>query len=454
MERRHLASLVTLTTVLALNACGGGAGPQTLLREGEIALGAIEATVSATGSITPATVADLNFEQPGVVDAILADPGEAVLAGEPLAMLDTEGLEIAVQQAELAVQMQELMLEQITTPPTEAQTAQAEAATTAAWANYNRVAEGADPEQVRIAQLQYEQSWQNYIEADAGWQATPRDFYPGDVLIQFEAQVDQAAMAAEIARLQLEQLRGGPDDYALQAAWAQVAQAQAQFDGLLADPTEEEIQQAEIGIEQAQIDLERAQADLEGAILRAPFDGIVAEINLHVGELSPSSTPAVVFITNNQFHIDVEVDEIDIILIESEQPVNIMLDALPDMVLTGTVTDVAPVASASTGVVTYTVRVGLDPTGASLRSGMTATADIVVERVEDVLVVPNWAIRYDRESGQAFASILTARGNLEEVPVELGLRGETHSHVLDGLEEGERVAVSLERESFGPFGGE
>jgi HlyD family secretion protein len=454
MNRSNLTLLIGLTMVLMLSACRGGVGSPTLLREGEVELGTIEATVSATGVITPASVINLNFEQPGAVGTILVEPGQAVLAGTILATLDADRLEIAVQQAELVVQMQELMLEQIVTPPSEAQIAQAEAAVAAAWSSYNRVAEGADPEQVRIAQLEYEQAWQGYIEADAGWQATPREFFAGDVLLQLESQVDQAAMAAEIARLQLELVRSGPDTYALQAAWAQVAQAQAQLEGLLADPTQEEIMQSEVAVEQAQIGLEQALEDLNGATLRAPFDGIVAEINLHVGELPPTTTSAIVFIENNQFHIDVEVDEIDIVLIVPGQPVNITLDALPDAALRGEVTDIAPAASVSTGVVTYTVRIELEPTDMALRSGMTATADIVVERTEDVLIVPNWAIRYDRESGQAFASVLTESGALEEVPVELGLRGETHSQVLDGLSEGDRVAVGLERESFGPFGEE
>jgi HlyD family secretion protein len=454
MNRLRLVPFVGLAAIITLTACRGGAGSQTLLREGEVTRGTIEETVSATGEIAPRNIVNLSFAQAGEVSAILVAAGEAVSEGEALATLDTERLQIAVQQAESAVQMQELLLERLTAPPSDAQIAQAQAGVSTAWANYNRVAEGADPEQVQIAQLEYEQAWQTYLDTDAEWRATPRQFYPGDVLLQFEAGVHQAATAAEIARLQLEQARADPDTYALQAAWAQVAQAQAQLDGLLAGPTEDEVRQAEIGVEQAQIGLERAQEDLEGATLRAPSDGVVAEVNLHIGELPPPTTPAIVFIDNGLFHINVEVDEIDVVLVALEQPVRIMLDALPNTVLTGTVTDIAPAASASAGVVTYTVQIELDPTDAPLRSGLTATADIVVERAEDVLVVPNWAIRYDRESGQAFASVLTERGDLEEVPVTLGLRGDTQSQVLDGLEEGDHVAVSLARESFGPFGGE
>lgn len=448
MWRRNL--LICGAAVLVLSACRGGAGASEILREGEIERGTIEATVSATGSISPSRIVNLGFEQPGVVDEILVEAGEVVSEGDPLAVLDASVPEVAVQQAELAVRTQELLLEQLSTPPSESQLAQAEATVASAWANYNRIAQGADPETAHVAQLEYEQAWTLYLEADMRLRAT-QALLEGDILIQTQAQVDQAAMRAEMARLQLEQARADPDQYGLTAAWAQVAQAQAQLDGLRAGPSNEEIAQAETRLEQAQVGLERAQQALEAATLRAPFDGIVAEINLHVGQLPPTVLPAVVLIDNSQFYIEVEVDEIDIGLVAPGQPVKISLDALEDTVLSGVVADIAPAASGTVGVVTYTVRIDLDSADAPLREGMTATTDIIVERVEDTLLVPNWAIRYDRETGQALASVLISPGRVEERPVELGLRGETHSQVLSGLEEGDRVAVSLERESLREF---
>jgi HlyD family secretion protein len=141
--------------------------------------------------------------------------------------------------------------------------------------------------------------------------------------------------------------------------------------------------------------------------------------------------------------------------VEVGQPVFIELDALPDRTLTGTVTSIAPNATTDTGgVVSYIVRVDLDPTDAPLLSGMTATVDIVVEQLESVLRIPNWAIRIDRRTGDAFVNIQTPDEGLVEVEIELGLRGDAYSQVIAGLEVGQEVVVSLDREDVSFFGGE
>jgi multidrug efflux pump subunit AcrA (membrane-fusion protein) len=84
---------------------------------------------------------------------------------------------------------------------------------------------------------------------------------------------------------------------------------------------------------------------------------------------------------------------------------------------------------------------------------MTANASIVVREVADVLIVPNWAIRLDRESGDAFVNRLRADGEVEEVVVETGLRNEQVSELLSGLEAGDVVVVTDEREGLNFFGG-
>jgi HlyD family secretion protein len=148
------------------------------------------------------------------------------------------------------------------------------------------------------------------------------------------------------------------------------------------------------------------------------------------------------------------VDEIDIDQITVGQEVQITLDALPDRTIPGVIAEIAPTAVASgAGVVTYLVTINLEPGEVQLRPGMTVNASIVVEEIEDVLVVPNWAIRLDRESGQAFVNRLRADGTIEEVPIETGLRNDQFSEVLAGLEEGDVVAVTSEREGLNFFGG-
>jgi multidrug efflux pump subunit AcrA (membrane-fusion protein) len=76
----------------------------------------------------------------------------------------------------------------------------------------------------------------------------------------------------------------------------------------------------------------------------------------------------------------------------------------------------------------------------------------VVQEVDDVLIVPNWAVRLDRESGNAFVLQKMSDGTTAEVIVETGLRNEQFSEVLSGLQAGDVVVVTSEREAFSFFG--
>jgi HlyD family secretion protein len=103
-------------------------------------------------------------------------------------------------------------------------------------------------------------------------------------------------------------------------------------------------------------------------------------------------------------------------------------------------------------VVSYPVRVVLESDDRRLRVGLTATAEIIVQEVRDVVLAPNWAIRRDRASGQAFASVLRA-GQVQEIPVKLGLRNDAFSEVTEGLAAGDIVAIQVERQPVSLFGG-
>jgi HlyD family secretion protein len=129
------------------------------------------------------------------------------------------------------------------------------------------------------------------------------------------------------------------------------------------------------------------------------------------------------------------------------------LDALSDTVLTGTIAEISPTSASAGGVVTYLVTINIvTDEGVTLRPGMSANASIVVQEVDDVLIVPNWAVRLDRETGDAYVLQKMADGAISEVVVETGLRNEQFSEVLSGLQAGDVVVVTSEREAFSFFG--
>jgi multidrug efflux pump subunit AcrA (membrane-fusion protein) len=148
----------------------------------------------------------------------------------------------------------------------------------------------------------------------------------------------------------------------------------------------------------------------------------------------------------------------DIANIAEGQAVTIELDALPDQKLAGSVAKIAPIArTGSTTGTTYDVRIDLEPTSLPLRSGMSATANITSSAREDVLLVPNRAVRRDRETGKTFVERLV--GNTPgSVEIRLGLRDEQQSEVRAGLNEGDQIAIrdvsSLQKlqQTFSGFG--
>jgi HlyD family secretion protein len=262
-----------------------------------------------------------------------------------------------------------------------------------------------------------------------------------------DVNVAAAAAQRDAAQAQLDQLRAGASAEQLLAAQANIAAStaqrdavQAQLDLLLAGNSVHQIGAAQASVDQAQVTLAMAQAELEKVRLLAPLDGLVTTLNVHEQELAPVSLPAATLADVSELQIVVDVDEIDVAQIAEGQDVTIRVDALPFEVISGHVKRIAPAASQVGGVVVYQVIIVLDQADLPLQVGMSATAAITVQQLDDVLLVPNWAIRIDRETGNTFVNLLGA-ATIEETEVEIGVRGEDASQVLSGLQEGDIVVA-------------
>lgn len=431
------------------------------LRTESIVRGNITAKVSATGSIQPEQQSNLFFLSTGTVAEVKVASGDVVKAGQVLARLDTTTLALAVRQAEDALAVAQLNRDKLLAGPSDDDIAVAKANLRSANAQLADLLKGGDDEDVKIAQLKYDGLATDYQKAQERYNSLlqlAKD-YPQFAPSQYQldsakASVEMAFYAAETARVQVDQVKagGGPGPTAI--AYAQVAQAQAIVSQTLAAPSPVQLDRAVLAIDQAQTALDLAKLRLARAELRAPFAGVVAVVNLTVGEpATAGTTPAVVLIDAQQFHLDVTVDEVDIAQLKVGQVVSVTLDALPDVQLSGRVDRLAPTANVVGGLVSYAVRLVLDPTEAPLRAGMSATAEIVVAEAAEVVLVPNWAIRRDRRTGQAYASLKVGE-QLQEVPIETGLRGDSYTEVTAGVKEGDVAAITTTQNTLDFLGGE
>ena len=459
-------TLIILGIILLL--VGGGAiyyfQQQAVLRAAEAAAirsetvttGDIRATVSASGSIAPEAEVRLSFAVNGTMAEVFVELGDAVKKGQTLAQLDTANLELAVAQAEQTHILQQANLEQLQTGPTGAEVKAAQASLASAQAAYSAAKKVANalPDQLVIAQQNLDKAKEHLRVAQWAYDNMLntwflKDYAPNSPQAEAlnNAQTDYNVALADY---NLKNAQINTSD--VSAAAAQIAQAQANLETLKSGPTEAQLKAAKAQVEQARIALEIAQKNLAEATLKSPFAGLIAAVNVKVGEPSTGAGPAFVIVDTSVFHIDVTVDEVDVARIAIDQPLTVTLDALPGQMINGRVDQIAPTATVNGGVVSYAVRLVLDPTEAPLRAGMSATAEIVVDEAKGVVLVPNWAIRRDRDTGEVLVSVMK-NGQIVEVPVTLGLRNESLSEVTEGVKAGDTVAVSTLREELSFFGG-
>jgi len=410
--------------------------------------GTLVATVSASGSIAPEAQVALNFQTPGTVDKVNVVVGQKVKADEVLAQLDTAELVLAVQQAQQAYIVQQVTYSQTVVGPKAWDVAAAKAQLESAWAQYNDIKIPSDSQlaqalaQLKKAQNDVKQAEDAYNGVVAGRAAAKEYGVRGGGLGQAEeqmrAQLEVLRASRDAAQTNYDRVARGATDAQLRAAWAAVQQAQAALDRLAPDADRIAITQAQL--EQARVAYEQARLWLERATLTAPFDGEVGQVNITRGGASSVPGGAVLLVDGSRFHIDVNVDEIDIAKLKVGQTVTVSVDALSEATITGKIDRIAPVATSQAGVVSYQVRINVDPTTASLRAGMSANVTIVTDVRPDVLLVPNWAIRIDRASGRAYVNRLSGN-QTSEVEIEMGLRNESDSQVIGGLQEGDVVIV-------------
>lgn len=209
---------------------------------------------------------------------------------------------------------------------------------------------------------------------------------------------------------------------------------------------------AQIAETEASLALQRALLDQK--TLRAPFAGIVAEINGEVGEfVTPSppgipTPPAVDLIDDSCLYVEAPIDEVDAARVHLGLPVRISLDAFRGQTFAGTVTRIAPFVrdlEKQARTVDIEVRFAEPPEGIALLTGYSADVEVLVELRADVLRVPSESLlegrqvlRYDAE-----------RGVLRAVTVDTGLANWRWTEIRAGLAEGERILPNLEQEGVG-----
>lgn len=221
-------------------------------------------------------------------------------------------------------------------------------------------------------------------------------------------------------------------------------------------------------VDQAQAALDHERFNLDNTTIRAPIDGVVISRNVDVGQTVAASLQAPTLFTIAQdltrMQIETSVDESFIGTVREGDPVTFSVFAYPERTFNGTLAQVRLEPVVEAGVVKYNCIVHVDNADLALKPGMTATVNIEVERLPDVLKVPNAALRFvpalpdavldsaraQLQSGEAILWTPGAHG-LEARRVRAGLVGENATQVEgEGVSAGMVVAVPQRKGDAAP----
>lgn len=292
--------------------------------------------------------------------------------------------------------------------------------------------------------------------------------YAADVAAA-KAQLEQAKAAYQRAQADLGQLRAklfqarrdwqraqklGPSD-ALSQADFDAAQSNFEIAQANLEVGKAAVVQARNAVQQAEAALRRAQQNLSYCTIRSPVKGVIIDRRVNIGQtvVSSLSAPSLFLIAKDLKRLQVwtAVNEADIGNIRPGQPVTFTVDAFPGQVFSGVVSKIRLNAAMTQNVVTYTVEVTTDNPDGKLLPYLTANVRFLVQEKQQVLLVPNAALRYtpaaekiigrvsadevDREGGGTSATRhrgvlwLPEGSKVKPLPVQLGLRNDSVTEV-------------------------
>jgi len=245
--------------------------------------------------------------------------------------------------------------------------------------------------------------------------------------------------------------KGALEQSALDEAYQNyiVAATQAQSDKEALNLVEEnyatDLIKAVEGVVSAQADLENASIQISYTEIYAPITGLVSQVTAQEGETVVTGLEVANLITildPTRLEMLIYVDETDVGTVTKGMPVNFSVDAYPGTIFKGVVEKIYPEAVIQDNIVYYQALVPLSAeTALQLRPEMTTQCSIITKETDDVLVIPNEAIKW--VNGKKYVYVVDADGDAAPVSPEFGIMGEKNTEILSGIDEGEKVATRI-----------
>jgi HlyD family secretion protein len=216
-------------------------------------------------------------------------------------------------------------------------------------------------------------------------------------------------------------------------AEAQLADALREWERVKDGPDPEDVAAAEARVA-------AAEATVALANVKAPFAGTITSVEVRSGDRVNPGTVGFGLADLSRLLVDVEISEVDINRVHVGQPVILNFDAVLDREFQGEVVEIGITGVVVQGVVNFEVTVELTDPDEAIKPGMTAAVNIVVSEIENVLLVPNRAVRL--LDGERVVFVLRG-GEIEPVRIKLGVSSDIYSEVVGGgLQEGDLIVLN------------
>ena len=359
--------------------------------------GNLRNTVTATGALQAVTTVQVGSQASGTISALYADFNSTVKKGQVVAQLDPAQAKAQVDQARANLEQARASLAQARAAVvnSRAGVSDAQARSLAAKSTVQNNQAGVSGAEANVAVLKAQKDdamsllkqQESLLKAGV---VAQRDY---DVAVTAyktaEARYNQAVAQLNQAKLTEQSSSNAgiaQSQAAVEQSQAQVQQSQAQ------------VQQAAAQVQQAQAALSLAEVNLSHTTITSPIDGIVVSRDVNVGQTVAASlsAPTLFTIANDltQMQVIANIDQADIGLVEQAKSVKFSVDAFPGKDFDGKIAEMRLNPVNVQNVVTYNVVINVENPEQKLKPGMTANLTITIDERNNVLKVPNSALRF------------------------------------------------------------
>lgn len=247
---------------------------------------------------------------------------------------------------------------------------------------------------------------------------------------------DQGMLAAD-TNLKVMDLKQPLD---LQVAEQNVKQKQADLDKLEAGADVLDLKMQELSVQQRLNALIDAQEKYADATVKAPFEGIIAKLDVKSYDTVSAGSAVATLITKQKI-AEITLNEVDVAKVKLGQKATLSFDAIDGLSLTGSVVEVDGLGTVTQGVVSYTVKIGFDAQDDRVKSGMSVSTNIITDVKSDILLVPSAAVKSSGNQYTVQIMDTPTSTNPKIVSVEIGIANDTMTEITTGVKEGDLVVT-------------